>query len=88
MCKWGNTVEVKVIKKHISLSHKIHVDRCMAKAIEELNKLGLKTTGCCCGHKSKKRYIGFLLKTGDSVLLKPGGHVELEFTGKVSNEDI
>lgn len=79
MCKWGNNVEVEVIKEHVSLGHKIHIDECMAKTIEELNKLGLKTTGCCCGHGKGMRYIGFQLKPGDGLLIGHDGHVQLEF---------
>lgn len=27
------------------------IDPCMKKAIETLNKLGIKTLSCCCGHE-------------------------------------
>ncbi|MEE9316530.1 MAG: hypothetical protein V3U97_05415 [bacterium] len=79
MCKWGDTVEVEIIKEHVSLGNKVHVDRCMSKVVKELNRLGLKTTGCCCGHGKGRRYIGFQLKPRDFIKILSDGHILLEF---------
>lgn len=36
----------------------ICVDKCLATEIKELWKLGIITTGCCCGHNKEKGFIG------------------------------
>ena len=37
---------------------KILVDACLAQEIQRLWSLGIKTTGCCCGHGRVLGYIG------------------------------
>ena len=65
MCKWGKHKKVKVIiPADISHSGKereaiVKVDKCLAPLIKMLNRYGIKTTSCCCGHgKVMKSYIG------------------------------
>lgn len=36
----------------------ICIDKCLEKEIEYLWDLGIKTTGCCCGHNVHKGFIG------------------------------
>ncbi|KKK69877.1 hypothetical protein LCGC14_2929620 [marine sediment metagenome] len=43
MCKWGTDREVVV-------GQRITVDACIAAEIVELNRQGVRTEGCCCGH--------------------------------------
>lgn len=35
----------------------ICVDKCLINEIKELNRMGIKTIGCCCGHKKGSGYI-------------------------------
>ena len=43
MCKWGTEREIAIVQY-------IKVDLCVANEIEELNRLGVRTEGSCCGH--------------------------------------
>ncbi len=43
MCTWGTLSE-------ITIERRVSVDSCIANAIVELNRQGVYTTGCCCGH--------------------------------------
>ncbi len=43
MCDWGKDREI-VIEQHIT------VDSCIADEIVELNRQGIRTEECCCGH--------------------------------------
>lgn len=36
----------------------ICVDACIAFEVSTLWRMGIKTTGCCCGHNRHKPYIG------------------------------
>lgn len=42
----------KTIRKFVS------VDKCLANELMYLWKIGIRTTGCCCGHKKALPYIG------------------------------
>lgn len=33
------------------------VDRCLVEEINQLNSLGVKTIGCCCGHNKLQGFI-------------------------------
>lgn len=35
----------------------ICVDKCLVKEIKELNEIGIKTIGCCCGHGRLQGFI-------------------------------
>ena len=43
MCKWGTNQEV-------AITQYVKVDSCIAHEIVELNRLGIRTEGSCCGH--------------------------------------
>lgn len=43
MCEWGTSREV-------TIERRLNVDACIADKIVELNRQGIYTTGCCCGH--------------------------------------
>lgn len=51
MCEIGDTLPV-VIE---DVEHQI--DRCIAPLINEMNKVGIKTIECCCGHFEGKIMI-------------------------------
>ncbi len=41
-----------------SLNKEISIDRCLATEIKFLWSIGIKTTGCCCGHNVTLPFIG------------------------------
>jgi hypothetical protein len=43
MCKWGTNTEVEIVRR-------VKVDACIADWIVDLNRQGIHTTSCCCGH--------------------------------------
>ena len=45
MCKWGKNINIRLIGGKL-----ISVDSCLAPLIKMMNKFGIKTVGCCCGH--------------------------------------
>jgi hypothetical protein len=47
----GKTTEVIIEGKSIS------VDSCIADEVSELNRVGIKTLGCCCGHGKYEKTI-------------------------------
>lgn len=56
MCKWGENVVLRV-PIHAEDSHTgefrwAHkaVDRCISPIVEALNRAGIYTRSCCCGH--------------------------------------
>lgn len=55
MCKWGTDKIIKIQGKEVV------VDSCIADLILKLNKLGIKTTGSCCGHNENPLSILFRL---------------------------
>lgn len=42
----------------------ITIDACLAEEIQKLWSLGIKTTGCCCGHG---RVLGYIGVTNDCI---------------------
>ena len=46
MCKWGTDKKVKVIRGN----KKVKIDKCLAPLVKMLNKYGIETIACCCGH--------------------------------------
>ena len=56
MCKWGTEVELRVpIPANLSHTGKRRwgvrkIDACIAPIVDALNKGGVLTDGCCCGH--------------------------------------
>lgn len=56
MCQCGDTIKLLVpIPAHLSCTGKLKwrvkpIDRCIAPLITKLNRIGLFTAGCCCGH--------------------------------------
>ena len=54
MCKWGDTVIVKVdgVPRNI--------DRCIAPIVRALNAAKLKTVASCCGHEKQPSNIALV----------------------------
>ncbi|MCK5645063.1 MAG: hypothetical protein KAJ19_29960 [Gammaproteobacteria bacterium] len=54
MCEHGDFVKVPKAKllrnDYYSKRDYVLIDRCMVDEIIEMNKAGIVTTGCCCGH--------------------------------------
>jgi len=54
--------QVQVIRpNHMMVDNRILdicLDRCIADEVIQLWKIGISTTGCCCGHNIKQGYIG------------------------------
>jgi hypothetical protein len=56
MCKWGTNVELRVpIQAELSHTGRERwaikkIDACIAPIVDALNKGGVLTTACCCGH--------------------------------------
>jgi len=48
------------------------IDKCIAEEIKYIWKLGIKTTGCCCGHNIQEGYIGVIDK--DIEFMKKSGY--------------
>ena len=61
MCKYGNTVALKIKGKTIT------VDSCISELVKKLNKIGLRTVASCCGHN--KRPANIALKDGKEIIL-------------------
>ncbi len=36
----------------------VYIDKCLVDEVKGLWKLGIITTGCCCGHNIREGYIG------------------------------
>ena len=37
--------------------HPVKIDMCMASIVEQLNRLGIETWGCCCGHGKENAMV-------------------------------
>jgi hypothetical protein len=63
---WEQCIKLKVPKNIIlrynnpdrEIRKTVSIDKCLVKEIKSLWKLGIVTTGCCCGHKQHLPYIG------------------------------
>ena len=53
-------------------SNKICLDKCIAEEVQYLWSLGIRTTGCCCGHNIQEGYIGVIDK--DILIMKKVGY--------------
>lgn len=71
MCNWGTDREV-------TIERRVRVDACIADVIIGLNRQGVYTTGCCCGHgkgprtasllpsaQARARELGYEVQFGD-----------------------
>lgn len=63
MCKWGThvTMPLQVWVNHPNIPMEFEmkerdIDACIAPIIYKLNKNGVVTLNCCCGHRQDRRY--------------------------------
>lgn len=74
MCDWGDTINLRVpIPAHLSHTGKARwdtkpIDRCIAPLVDALNKAGIYTASCCCGHGLGNGSI--LLHDGRELVIK------------------
>ncbi len=52
MCKWGTDTKIKLYSGKV-----IKIDSCLKEIIEAMDKFGVKTVGCCCGHGKSRGSI-------------------------------
>jgi len=62
---YANQIEVNRPKHMIgrcegTSSHTICIDSCILEEIQELWKMGIITTGCCCGHNKFPAFVGVI----------------------------
>lgn len=83
MCKWGTGRE-------ITIERRLTVDACIADEIVRLNKMGVYTTGCCCGHGKGPATANILPSAQDrarecgyDVTLNDGGDPYIEIRAAV-----
>jgi len=63
MCQWGKL-------KYITINGRIRgIDECIFDLIEVLNKNGIETVACCCGHGKRPGIIS--LKDGRELIIAP-----------------
>jgi len=60
------------------------IDKCIAEEIKYLWSLGIRTTGCCCGHNKQEGYIGVIDR--DIEIMKKGGY-KVHFNKKDLNDE-
>ena len=76
MCKWGQTVLVKLKEVHKN----VDVDSCIAPIVQALNDAGIQTAASCCGHG----------KFDGSIILEDGRELVIRHfrQGRPTNVDI
>jgi len=67
MGSYDNQITVKMPNGQL-----MGIDKCIAEEIQYLWALGIRTTGCCCGHNIKEGYIGIIKE--DIEIMKKGGY--------------
>lgn len=62
---YDNQVEIIDLPPHMAAyknkvggAPSICLDKCIAEEVQQLWKLGITTTGCCCGHNKLGGFIG------------------------------
>lgn len=76
MCKWGKYKKVKVIHQN----KKVKVDKCLVRLVKVLNKYGIETIACCCGH-GKTAKSGIIISSKNILFtqLEDNFSVHLQF---------
>lgn len=76
MCLYGNYFLVNVNKTNRK-NKVVAVDACISKEIDELNKAGVLTIGCCCSHGDEE-YNSHVLFLKESVekMIELGYNIE------------
>lgn len=66
MCKERNLKKLKLELGNI-FKREFRVDKCMVKNIKEINKKGIVTLGCCCGHGKYPMTIVYKAKDSGKI---------------------
>lgn len=61
------------------------IDACLFDEVKALWRVGITTTGCCCGHNKIQGYIGVV--DGDIHKMKALGYVVAYNSGRPNDED-
>jgi hypothetical protein len=85
MCDCSEKVEPQNYKNQVSvystlLNKEILIDKCLESEIRYLWSLGIKTTGCCCGHNILMPYIG-VEKEEIKKMIKLGYNIQFNING-------
>ena len=77
MGSYDNQIELQRPKCMIGRTEGTHsnticIDKCIAEEIQYLWTIGIRTTGCCCGHNIQEGYIGVIEK--DIEFMKKSGY--------------
>jgi hypothetical protein len=63
MCEWGTNIKLRVpISAKLNHTEKMRraikdIDACIAPIVNALNKAGILTASCCCGHGKEYGHI-------------------------------
>jgi len=90
---YDNQIELK-IPNNIKLEYNnpkkekretVCIDKCLVDEIKYLWNIGIRTTGCCCGHNIQQGYIGVIDK--DISQMKNLGYTVAHNTCRPNDED-
>lgn len=83
MCEWGNDIYCLVLVP-ADLSHSerpywklIGIDSCLAPMVNALNRAGIYTASCCCGHGKQLGHLW--LQDGRKFIIMPPEITREEF---------
>lgn len=56
-CRQAVAMDQANLLKVYRSNHPVEIDACMAPIITELNRRGVETISCCCGHGKRAAHI-------------------------------
>lgn len=65
-----------------------NIDACLLSEVEDLNNLGTKTIGSCCGHNKLQGYIQVAPEYVDSMLSRGYEQLSLDKYGRGSKNEV
>jgi len=71
--------------KYMNKYKKVCIDKCLIEEIKYLWSLGIRTTGCCCGHNVLDGFIG--VEFDDILKMKSLGYVVRKNECRPGDED-
>lgn len=77
MCLYGNYREIKV-NCTSKTDNIVLIDACIASEIQDLNRIGVQTLGCCCSHGEAGRIVEYENINGKWKETTPPAHVLLK----------
>lgn len=81
MCSWGSVSPIYVIRRNRDGVpdgwHKVFVDSCISGYVQEMNKMGIVTVGCCCGHGDSPPHV--LISAESRLIAERLGYKVLPF---------